>query len=576
MASKKTFSLFMAKPEVKDFDELLTDGGMKLIKSGDCIVTSSKEFGEGAKVYAFPKRAKETSWSKQLRYIFRDMPEVKSQSPSALLIFKSSERFFALNFSYGHVYLDDRNTVADFGLRVAINFVSDERLKSVERSNIAVAIRDLAQAASFKDFQSFGFDDALDLIRKVSGSAIRERKSKADGPTKEGVGKKKKKDFADQVTGSRSLRFSKELEIDQVPSTADEALVLYESKAYKKTTFQIIDYLAPVLDLDVIDDLDQLLLSSIKVADGRFEISIPEILPDQAAGYKLQNVNGKRTAFADISLEVYKEEVPDLDKLELDDLKKHKIAAISDNGDYVSSSWAIYRALIGSVEYKQKQYALNEGGWYQVGDQIKASADREFDRLYDRSNDPYFVPFKKKYPPGGARPKDNTRQKKITVFQAEKTYNQEVSQDSGYLLLDERLVKVEGQLGKGIEACDLMDVAGKRLIHVKKSCRNSSVLSHFFKQGSNSARMLKDSEFREELLKVILQNYDAATQAAVRKAFSNLSEWTVEFQIADILSSNEEHRIPFFSRLTLREEARTMQQSYGYKVRLRFITLKAN
>src|SRR3546814_1130007 len=62
--------------------------------------------------------------------------------------------------------LDDAKTEADFGLKVAINAISDEKLRSVERSNIGAAIRDFAQAAGQRDLRAFGFDEALDLIRK--------------------------------------------------------------------------------------------------------------------------------------------------------------------------------------------------------------------------------------------------------------------------------------------------------------------------------------------------------------------------------------------------------------------------
>jgi uncharacterized protein (TIGR04141 family) len=79
-------------------------------------------------------------------------------------------------------------------LKVAVNAISDEKLRSVERSNIGAAIRDFAQAAGQRDLRSFGIDDALDLIRKVSGRA-------ADS------------DFAQMVTGSRPLRFSKKIEL---------------------------------------------------------------------------------------------------------------------------------------------------------------------------------------------------------------------------------------------------------------------------------------------------------------------------------------------------------------------------
>jgi uncharacterized protein (TIGR04141 family) len=106
------------------------------------------------------------------------------------LAFRAGNAFFALIFAYAHVYLDDAKTEADFGLKVAVNAVSDENLRSVKRSNIGAAIRDFAQAAGQRDLRSFGFRDALDLIRKVSGRAADES-------------------FAEMVTGSRALRFSK-------------------------------------------------------------------------------------------------------------------------------------------------------------------------------------------------------------------------------------------------------------------------------------------------------------------------------------------------------------------------------
>ena len=63
------------------------------------------------------------------------------------MIFKADDHIFAVSFSYAHVYLDDAKTEADFGLKTAINAVSSEKLRSVERSNIGAAIRDFAQAA---------------------------------------------------------------------------------------------------------------------------------------------------------------------------------------------------------------------------------------------------------------------------------------------------------------------------------------------------------------------------------------------------------------------------------------------
>jgi uncharacterized protein (TIGR04141 family) len=160
-------------------------------------------------------------------------------------VFRKDKAIFAVTFAYAHVYLNDEATEADFGLKVAINAVSDERLRSVEHSNIGAAIRGFAQAAGQRDLRSFGFDDALDLIRKVSGRA-------ADV------------DFAATVTGARSLRFSKRIELPEVPDAAAEALKLFSSKAYQATSFKIIDFLAPVLDPVLQATLDQALAQSVR------------------------------------------------------------------------------------------------------------------------------------------------------------------------------------------------------------------------------------------------------------------------------------------------------------------------
>jgi uncharacterized protein (TIGR04141 family) len=140
----------------------------------------------GAVLYTFPGQSVPPKWVTLLKGSFPIRDYLFSQTPSALLMFKADDHIFAVSFSYAHTYLDDARTEPDFGLKTAINAVSSEKLPSVERSNIGAAIRDFAQAAGQRDLRSFGFDDALDLIRKVSGRA-------ADS------------DFAETVTGARSF-----------------------------------------------------------------------------------------------------------------------------------------------------------------------------------------------------------------------------------------------------------------------------------------------------------------------------------------------------------------------------------
>jgi uncharacterized protein (TIGR04141 family) len=529
MSKLKTFSLYLAKPEVADFGDLLTAGAGDLVRHGTAMVATSSEFADGAVLYTFPGQPTVPKWVPLLKTAFTLPGNLFSQSPCALLLFKKDSSLFAVSFSYAHVYLDDAKTEAEFGLRVAINAVSDARLRSVERSNIGAAIRDFAQAAGTRDLRSFGFDDALDLIRKVSGRASDD-------------------EFANMVTGARSLRFSKKIEITDVTDVAIEAVGLFKSNAYKKTGFKIIDFLAPVLDPAVKTSLDSSLVAVLRESSDEFEIAIPEILPEGVGSFRFEHA-GFSSFHADLSLELYREELGErLATLSLDELQKHTVSAYAENDNRPFQYWSVYDSLVGSLVSGGERYALNEGYWYRVSKAFKDAADSKFAELRGKP-DKKLRPLKKI-----VKSRGKGRKEKV-VYQSEESYNKEIASESGYFLLDQKLVQIEEVPGPGIEACDLLDIDGRRFIHIKKSSRQSSVLSHFFKQGSNAARMLRQYEpFKSELINVI-RRLHGATKA---KDFAGSlgKRWTVDFQIADFPRADGEHNIPFFSKLTLREGLR--------------------
>jgi uncharacterized protein (TIGR04141 family) len=223
-------------------------------------------------------------WVALLKPSFTLPGNLFAQSHCAALAFKKGESIFALTFAYAHVYLDDSKTEADFGLKVAVNAVSDEKLRSVERSNIGAAIRDFAQAAGQRDLRSFGFDDALDLIRKVSGRAA-------------------ESEFAAMVTGARALRFSKRIDLSEVPDAAVEAVSYFKSKAYQDTSFRIIDFLSPVLDPTLQERLDEALVSALRDQSDEFEIAIPEIVSDSIGSFRFEHA-GFSQFYPDLSLEL--------------------------------------------------------------------------------------------------------------------------------------------------------------------------------------------------------------------------------------------------------------------------------
>jgi uncharacterized protein (TIGR04141 family) len=544
MPTKKTFSLYLAKPGITALDDLLTDVAKELLDQGRAKRTVSDDFAEENALFTFQGVPVTPKWVRYIEPTFEIKEKLISLSPCALIVFKIEGRIFALSFSYGHVYLDDTKTEADFGLRVAINAISDDNLRSVESSNIGAAIRDFAQAAGKRDLRAFGFDEALDLIRKVSGYAD--------------------DDFADVVSGARALRLSKKMEIADLPEAATEALELFGKTTYQDTAFKIIDFLSPVLDSDLVNRLDEELLRAVREGSDEFELALPDILPSGVGTFRFEQA-GFSDYHADLSLDLYREGLSEkLATLSVADIKKHRISAYSEDGSMRLDSWPVYRALIGTVNLDDDRYALNEGSWYRIGQLLKDAAEADFQRL-KKEPDPIFIPLRQV-----AGPKKK-RKKAVVYYQSEESYNVERAAESGYLLLDMQLIPIPEEPGRGIEVCDLLDIAGRRFIHVKKSSRQSSVLSHFFKQGANAAQMLrKYKPYREAFVAKVRELYGDPIADELDDALDE--RWTVEFQIADRPRANGDFNIPFFSKLTLRDEARDME-AMQFDVAVRFIRL---
>jgi uncharacterized protein (TIGR04141 family) len=545
MPNLKSFSLYLAKPAVTGLDELLTQNARDMVKGGLVKTHTSSKFADGAALYVFPGQRVVPKWVPLLKSTFANLENLHAQSPCAVLLFKKDESIFALTFAYAHVYLDDAKTEADFGLKVAVNAVSDEKLRSVERSNIGAAIRDFAQAAGQRDLRSFGIDDALDLIRKVSGRA-------ADN------------EFAEMVTGSRPLRFSKKIELSEVPEAAVEAVRFFKSGAYKKTTFRIIDFLSPVLDPTVQARLDDALVAAIREQSDEFEVAIPEIVSENVGSFRFQYA-GFSHFYPDLSLDLYRKSLGSrLAKLTLDDLSRHTVAAYGENESRPFQEWSVHRSLVGSLVFNDERYALNEGHWYRISKTFKDAADRKFTDLCE-------LPDKKLRPLKKIALNDGKGTKHKITYQSEESYNAEIAEETGYLLLDRKLVQIDDVPGRGIEVCDLLDIQGRRFIHIKKSSRQSSALSHFFKQGGVAAQMFRKYEpFRIKMLETVKHHYGSTMSRELDASLNK--RWTIEFQIADFPRPDGTHNIPFFSKLTLRDEARDIE-AMEFKVSVRFIKL---
>ncbi len=364
------------------------------------------------------------------------------------------------------------------------------------------------------------------------------------------------------MTGSRSLRITGEFGLAELPELAAEALQYYQSIAYQETQFAVLDSVMPISDRTLSEHLDELAAASIRDGEQHFEFGLPIGFDDQAVSYKFAGP-GLRGSHPDLLLRDYVQAMGDrLGDLTSEILRTHKIVAVFDDDNRPDAKWSVRTSLVGSLVHEAERFAINEGEWYRIEQGFKDAIEAGFQELVEDWEVPP-EPLRQIYDADGNG-----------HYEPEADYNIRFAAALNYVLLDRALIQVPGIERSDFESCDMLDIAGKRFIHLKKSSRRSSVLSHFFKQGANSAKLFSTFESSWVNLRGLVEERAGAEAAQLLDQVSNDERpWRVEFVIADTPRQNGEFNIPFFSKVSLRDEVRTLR-AMKYEAAVRFIRLQ--
>ncbi|WP_316859785.1 TIGR04141 family sporadically distributed protein [uncultured Cohaesibacter sp.] len=519
MAKSKTYSLYLAKEGITEFEELFTENAKEKIRNGKVARSDTNDLGDAARVYVFENAPTPPTWLADISSVF------------------------ATSFAHGWQFIDDTKIESDFGLRVAINSLDDKKVRRIDRSHLGEAIKGVSQSSFQRDLQAFGIDEALDLVRRISG--------RVDDS-----------DFANSLSGATALKVTREMSLGDIADVAKEALERSQSNEYQATGFYIIDKVRPTLDKLFIAKLDEAAVEAVKNDTENFELSMPGWSEEDVIYYGMYGP-GLKGRFPDLLISHYRDALGDkIEELDTETIcRKHGILAEFNNDAGTRKSWSIKKALVGSIVVDGGLYAISEGEWYRLDEQFKSDVDAVFNELKESWP---FAPLVIK--------KIISEDGKKTGFESELSYNLRCAEEYGQICLDQKILSVPAIPYGKFEACDLLDIENKRLIHVKKSSRQSSVLSHFFKQGANSAQILKTiPQARETMIEKVRELTNDATAETLAKAMGDaMAGWKVEFQIIDAPRKDGGFMIPFFSRITLRDESRTLK-GMTYKPTLRFI-----
>src|ERR1700733_3778918 len=238
MPKTKTFTLYLAKSDAKAFEDLLTQTARDRVNAGNVIIKDSTGLGNNARAFIFDNIPQQPKWLLDLSGVFGGLPPLKNKSSCAVVVFEHAKRTFITSFAHGWQYVDEAKIEMDFGLKVVVNSLSDDNVKRVDRSHLGEAINGVSQSAFQRNLQAFGIDEALDLVRRITGRTDED-------------------DFADSLAGATALKITREMTLSELAEVAEEALARFQSDAYKKTGFQIIDKVQPILDQVLLAKLDE-------------------------------------------------------------------------------------------------------------------------------------------------------------------------------------------------------------------------------------------------------------------------------------------------------------------------------
>ena len=446
----RTLSIFLLRAEIGSWEEALREReGLRQHETGESTDV------EGLLVLS-PSTRKVPWWRDYVAPHVVNSGQLDSlinASTGALFFFESGERRFALSVGQGRHLLEPESYEHDFGLRVVLNSVDADRIRSVDARSIDELTMHTRRSASREsDFEDFGLDVARDLVRAVAGPPRDET-------------------LARGLAGADRLAISTRAQLDELPRLGQRLIAAYESEDYRER-YPWVDKLRPVKNAALAFELDERLLDDLHERRlDNLHLAAPEAVdPLRLAGFDY-STRREGELEPDPRISVYLETLRNPEQLSVERLKRDRVTAFEAEGEQMLDSWSVYKCIVYETEREGALYVLSAGDWFQVSAAFQQETIEDVESL---------PPLDLELPdaPTGIEEKD---------------YNQLAAEACDCLNLDRQLVHGSGR--SGIELCDLLS-RNRQLIHVKRR-GYSSTLSHLFAQGSVSARLLlADQPFR--------------------------------------------------------------------------------
>lgn len=438
-------------------------------------------------------------------------------SAGAVFLVPASGHWFAICFGTGWHLLKKDAFIRSFGLKAALSVVRRDTLKSVDVStydNFAKHRR--VSTSKGTTIDSFDIEGQLDLLRGVIGdcglSAI-----------------------GQQIGGKDACVVWTRVTFDRMHKLCSALLRLYQSSRVSKR-YPVVNNVAEVRDPAEIQRLDQLLDTQL-VAALNHDISIapPEVVDWQNVhAFTLDHANAPASSvcysFTDIRT------MYGANSLTCADMRLVTLGTETPAGTPGHQAWPLYDCLVTEIDDPNDpnvKCILMAGEWYVVAASFVAQVNQGLATL----------------------PAHAVALPDANAAETEGDYNSRfaASDPANLTLLDKKNISYGGGSSR-IEVCDVLSSA-QCLYHIK-DYHGSATLSHLFAQGTVSARLLLEQDFRQELI-----SKHPGLPANLIQA-NNINPGGIEVVYAIICDSARQlpAGLPFFSKVRLLESARELKR----------------
>ena len=506
-ATIQPLTIHLARPSFTDEKDLVkTDSRIKHFRI-------EIEANTVADLYIQPPTEKRPEWVEFFDGYISPDEFGKNSSTGAALLVKSGSGIYAITFgSTGRFLLNEHSWEERFGLKVALNCIGGNTVRSIDKHSLDQILRHSSEQAS-RDATpgEFGFDIEQDLLKGVTGKPIDKR-------------------YGERMSGADSLHISTAVHLNRLPELLEDIRAKFIDTSYQKT-FPWVDQIAEVRNAGLEQDLDTLLVNQINSgARDRIWMAVPErITWQRVVGFRFP-ARGGTFEYQDVHMDHFLKAtgLP----IEKGTLIRRTVECLDHDGRKLHR-WPAYKCVYAEIEHEHKVFLLSGGTWYSVESNFIEQVNTAFQRIPD-------------YEAALPEFKDNSEGEYLKRIAGE--------DPAKIALTDQKLIQYGGNK---VEFCDLY--SANDMFHVKRYGQ-ASALSHLFAQGVVSGESFQmDADFRHAVNAILPQ----AFQIPDSDKRPSQGQYRVIFAIVSDRPGSL--RLPFFSRLNMKHAVKRLEIA-GFRV----------